>query len=115
MADTKGKPGSLNWIKTWFSEYIVDGVEQRLQAGWGTKHTAETSPWMWAPNQYNQVCIGGYIATPVPDSWYSRVIKTPVSDDVYAKFINSLNYYANGHLTYGGLPGLDPVELIGGY
>ena len=115
MPDTKGKPGSLNWIKTWFPEYVVNGKELKLKAGWGSKHTRETSPWMYAPNEYNRVNIYGYIATPVPGGWYNQIVKTPVDDEAYTEFMRSLNYYANGHLTFGGLPGLDPVELIGGY
>ena len=113
MADTKGKPGSLNWIKTWFPEYIINGKELKLKAGWGSKHTRETSPWMFAPNEYNRVNIYGYVATPT--AWYNRINKTPVSDETYALFIRGLNYYASGHTTFGGLPGLDPVELISGY
>jgi hypothetical protein len=115
MPDTKGRPGSLNWIKTWFPEYIVNGKPIVLKAGWGRKRTAQTSPWAWAPNEFNRVNIYGYIATPVPGGWYNQILKTPVDDEAYAEFMRRLNYYSNGHLTFGGLPGLDPVELIGGY
>ena len=119
MADTRGRPGSKEWVRTWFPEYIFDGKPLRLKTGVGrfsgTQRTRETSPWSWAQNEYGKVNIYGFIITPVPGKWYNSNVATPVDDATYAAFIKSLNFYQNGGLTMYGGPGLDPALLYGGF
>jgi hypothetical protein len=120
MPDTKGRPGSKDWIEYWFPEYIHEGKPIRLKTGVGriTGHeqTEETSPWKYAQNEYKKINIYGIITTPVPGKWYNDYLREPVTTKEYEAFITSLNFYRNGGLTMSGkVPGLDPVELIGGF
>jgi len=119
MADTRGRPGSKAWIRAWFSEYIREGKRIRLRTGWGRfsghEDVRECTPWRFAQNELGKINIYGFIITPVLGKWYNSTIATPVTDDEYEAFINSLNYYKNGGLTMYGGPGLDPALLYGGF
>jgi hypothetical protein len=121
MLNTNGRPGKAKWLLNHFPEYLtVNGKPHVLQVGTGRirgqKSTAENAPWAFAPNEMGRLNIYGYIAERYPDKpdWWPWVKKTYVTQAQYDMFIESLNFHRNGGKTFGGLPGLDPVELIGG-
>ena len=112
------------FVEQYFPEYLIDGEPIFLLDKWGSRfsskyYTRETSPWRFAPNVADGKTINmqGYI---VHFEWISKPpyyawVKEQVSFDEFKAYCDTLNFFRNGGKAMNGMPGLDPLELVGGH
>ena len=114
--------GSVEWIFSYFPEYLVDGQPIFLTRGlWpimGRLSVKEAQPWRFAPNVADGVTpnMQGVIVsvTKANTAPYVHYTSTPVPDAEFRAYCDSLNWFRNGGKTMDGKPGLDPYLLKGG-
>jgi hypothetical protein len=105
------RPGSKNWIKEYFPEYMDGKKPIKLRIGYGmirgSKTTKETSPWKYGVDSYK---VRGYEVTRTLSNKppYYNSVKRKLSEQEYQEYLDSLNYFRNGK------KGLNPKLLIGG-